>query len=110
MIMRNRPMKKPNRTIKWILLAPVILILSCTDLTENVNNQVTAENFFKTDEEFISALGDAYGALTQYGGNFAVNMLAEVPSDEIVVGHKGADWEIGRASGREREGESGVRG
>lgn len=93
--MRNRPMKKPNRTIKWILLAPVILILSCTDLTENVNNQVTAENFFKTDEEFISALGDAYGALTQYGGNFAVNMLAEVPSDEIVVGHKGADWEDG---------------
>lgn len=93
--MRNRPMKKPNRTIKWILLAPVILIVSCTDLTENVNNQVTAENFFKTDEEFISALGDAYGALTQYGGNFAVNMLAEVPSDEIVVGHKGADWEDG---------------
>src|SRR5690625_6922389 len=86
MIMRNRPMKKPNRTIKWILLAPVILIVSCTDLTENVNNQVTAENFFITDEEFISALGDAYGAPTQYGGNFAVYMLAEVPSDEVVVG------------------------
>ncbi|MEX2344363.1 MAG: RagB/SusD family nutrient uptake outer membrane protein [Balneolaceae bacterium] len=88
-----------NKNIKhiptWILLVPVLLIASCTDLTENINNQVTADNFFQTDEEFISALGDAYGSMTQYGGNWAVNMLAEVPTDEIVVGHKGADWEDG---------------
>ncbi len=87
--------KNAKRIPNWILLVPVLLIASCTDLTENINNQVTADNFFQTDEEFISALGDAYGSMTQYGGNWAVNMLAEVPSDEVVVGHKGADWEDG---------------
>ncbi|WP_265765208.1 RagB/SusD family nutrient uptake outer membrane protein [Fodinibius salsisoli] len=68
---------------------------SCTDLTENVNNEVTADNFFRTDEEFISALGDAYNPLTSYGGNTAVTVLNEVTSDEIVVAQKGADWEDG---------------
>lgn len=78
-----------------LLLVPAILIVSCTDLTENLNNEVPADQFFQTDEEFISALGDAYGSLTQYGGNAGITAINEVTSDEIVVGHKGADWEDG---------------
>lgn len=92
----DRQMIKHNKYIlTWILLVPVLLIGSCTDLTENINNQATADQFFQTDEEFISALGDAYGSLTQYGGNWAVAAINEVTSDEVVVGHKGADWEDG---------------
>lgn len=84
-----------KRILTWILLVPALLIGSCTDLTENIHNQATADQFFQTDEEFISALGDAYGALGQYGGNWGVTAINEVTSDEIVVGHKGADWEDG---------------
>lgn len=84
-----------KRILTWILLVPALLIASCTDLTENLNNEVTADQFFQTDEEFISALGDAYGSLTQYGGNAGITAINEVTSDEIVVGHKGADWEDG---------------
>lgn len=84
-----------KRILTWILLVPALLITSCTDLTENLNNEVTADQFFQTDEEFISALGDAYGSLTQYGGNAGITAINEVTSDEIVVGHKGADWEDG---------------
>lgn len=79
----------------WGLIIPAFLMVSCTDLTENVNNEVTVDNFFQTDEEFISALGDAYGPLTSYGGNTASTVLNEVTSDEIVVTQKGADWEDG---------------
>ena len=84
-----------KRTFLWILLVPVLLLASCTDLTENINNEVTSDQFFQTDEEFISALGDAYGSLTQYGGNAGITAINEVTSDETVVGHKGADWEDG---------------
>jgi len=84
-----------KRTFLWILLVPVLLLASCTDLTENINNEVTSGQFFQTDEEFISALGDAYGSLTEYGGNSGITAINEVTSDEIVVGHKGADWEDG---------------
>lgn len=86
-----------KRILTWALLIPGLLLMmgSCTDLSENINNEVTAGNFFQTDEEFISALGDAYGAFTQYGGNFAVSPINEVTTDEIVVGHKGVDWQDG---------------
>jgi hypothetical protein len=90
---------KINRSIITVfrisLVMSFILMVSCTDLTENVNNQVTADNFFQTDEEFISALGDAYNPLTSYGGNGTIAPLNEVTSDEIVVTQKGADWEDG---------------
>lgn len=88
-------MKFNKRILAQILLVPSLLLVSCTDLTENLNNEVTAEQFFQTDEEFISALGDAYGSLAQYGGNAGITAINEVTSDEIVVGHKGADWEDG---------------
>lgn len=84
-----------KRISAWTLLVPVLLFGACTDLTESINNEVTADNFFQNDKEFISALGDAYGSLTQYGGNWAVSPINEVTTDEIVVGHKGADWEDG---------------
>ena len=49
----------------------VALMAACTDLTEPVDSQVTAENFFQTDQQFVSALGDAYSTLTNLGGGGA---------------------------------------
>ncbi|MEX0770481.1 MAG: RagB/SusD family nutrient uptake outer membrane protein [Balneolaceae bacterium] len=84
-----------KRICAWVVLIPVVLVSSCTDLTEQVHNQVTADNFFQTDEEFISALGDAYGSLGTYGNHNSITSINETASDEIVITQKGPDWEDG---------------
>lgn len=65
---------------------------SCIDLKEEVFSAVTAENFFKTDEEFISALGQAYTSLGGLGNHSGLWSINEIASDEITVSHKGGDW------------------
>ncbi len=65
---------------------------SCVDLEEEVFSAVTADNFFKTDEEFISALGQAYSSLGGIGNSGGLWTLNEVTSDELTVSTKGGDW------------------
>ncbi len=64
----------------------------CTDLDEEVFSQVTADNFFQSDDEFIAALGSAYSALSPLGGHANVWSCSELASDELVVTTKGGDW------------------
>ncbi|WP_033412103.1 RagB/SusD family nutrient uptake outer membrane protein [Segetibacter koreensis] len=68
------------------------MVASCTKLDETdvLYDQVTTDQFFKTDREFLSAVGAAYTNLYGYRGSF-VN-VNEVTSDEIVVPTRGADW------------------
>ncbi len=73
----------------------VALMAACTDLTEPIDSQVTAENFFQTDQQFVSALGDAYSTLTAMGGAGDPNVLNEVTSDEVIVPARGQDWSEG---------------
>ncbi len=67
---------------------------SCTNLDEELYSEVTPDNFFKTDEEFIAALGNAY---TQLGGYASgdINNLQETTTDEMVVPTRGSDWDDG---------------
>lgn len=65
---------------------------SCVDLDEEVYSAVTADNFFQTNEEFISALGQAYTSLGGLGNHSGLWSINEIASDEIVVSHKGGDW------------------
>lgn len=65
---------------------------SCVNLEEEVFSEVTADNFFKTEEEFISALGQAYTSLGGLGNHSGLWSINEIASDEIVVSHKGGDW------------------
>ena len=66
---------------------------SCTDLEEEVFDRVTADNFFQSDEEFISALGGAYSALDNiWGGHNGTWSTQEVTSDEFMVPQRGQDW------------------
>lgn len=80
-------------------LAAGLLILSfnqsCTNLDEELFSAVTEDNFFKTEEEFISALGAAYTSLGGYGGNGNIFSAQEVTSDEVVVPTRGSDWNDG---------------
>ena len=70
----------------------LLAVGSCTNLDEKelLFDQVVTEQFFKTDKEFLSAMGAAYTNL--YGFRGGITNANEVTTDEIVVPTRGADW------------------
>ncbi len=66
--------------------------LACTDLEEELESEVISDNFFQTEEEFVSAMGEAYATLRAMGGHANVWTCNEISSDEFVVTTKGGDW------------------
>ena len=80
--------------IKYSSLA-LLLFAACTDLNEKevLYDQVTQGNFFKTDAEYVAALGAAYTNLYgTFGSADNIMPLQEVTTDEMVVPTRGADW------------------
>jgi len=89
---RNKMKKSLFLIIGLYLVAAVSQ--SCTKLDEELFSQVAPSNFFKTEEEFISALGAAY---TQFG-NYAADtpqQLQEMTTDEMTAPTRGQDWDDG---------------
>lgn len=87
-------MKKFSLYLKTLIMALGFFIAmpACTDLEEEVFDAVTADNFFQTEEELISALGAAYTSLYGYMGTTGLYAAQEVSSDEMVVPTRGPDW------------------
>ena len=82
-----------------ILLAGLFVTLfcpSCTNLDEELFSEVTPDDYFKTEEQFVTALASAYTLLGPYATGDAYS-LQEVSTDEIVVPTRGADWDDGGA-------------
>lgn len=77
---------------KVIPVISLVMLGACTNLDEKelLYDQVTTDQFFKTDKEFLSAMGAAYTNL--YGFRGGITNSNEVTSDEIVVPTRGADW------------------
>jgi len=93
---KNNTMKKSLFLIKGILIVLIVAGFnqSCTNLDEELYGEVTPENFFSSEEEYVSALGAAYTSF----GNFASNdpqAVQEVGTDEMVVPTRGQDWDDG---------------
>lgn len=66
---------------------------SCTNLDEELFDQVDSNTFYQTEEEIIAAIGVAYANLRGYTDNvFNIN---EVSSDETIVPTRGGDWDDG---------------
>jgi starch-binding outer membrane protein, SusD/RagB family len=80
------------KRIALVAVGMTFFTQSCTDLEEELYDQVTAENFLRTDEEFIAALGQAYSSLAGIGNHSNLWSTNELSSDELVVTTKGADW------------------
>jgi hypothetical protein len=76
------------------LLVTTAINQSCTNLDEKLYSEVTPDNFFKTQEEFISALGAAYTAFGDYASGDIMN-VNECSSDEGVYPTRGQDWDDG---------------
>ena len=78
------------------LVLPAILLLSfnnsCTDLDEKLYDTVTSENFLKTEEEFVAALGAAYTGLYGLGNHGGYFSVQENSSDEVMIPQRGGDW------------------
>lgn len=77
------------------LLAGLFVIAfnqSCSDLEENLYDQIKADEFFKNEEEFIAALGAAYTSLYFFQNHGNYMSLQEVSSDEIMIPQRGGDW------------------
>jgi len=89
-------MKKSLYLIRSLMIISVITAfsMSCTKLDEELFSEVIPANFFKTDPEFIAALGAAY---TQLGGYAMgdIHHVNEVTTDEVVVPTRGSDWDDG---------------
>lgn len=68
--------------------------MSCTNLDEQLYSDVTPANFFKSEQEFVSALGAAYTRLGGYASGDVYN-LQECTTDEMVVPTRGQDWDDG---------------
>ncbi len=80
--------------LKVSILA-VLLCSSCTNLDEEdlLYDRVINDNFYQTEIENLSAIGAAYANLYGNFGNTSAFMASqEIPSDEIVVPTRGADW------------------
>ncbi len=88
-------MKNLLKYPKVLLIAGMLLVFnnSCTDLDEELYSTVSFDNFFKSDEEFISALGVAYSSLIGVmGGHNSTWSIQEVSSDELMIPQRGGDW------------------
>jgi len=72
------------------LLVGLILIMSCTNLEEELFSDIPADDFLKTEEEFTATLGSAYTSFNNYMGEGWT--MQEVSSDEMVVPTRGQDW------------------
>jgi len=92
---RNK-MKKTRYLIRvgLLLLGAAAISQSCTKLDEKLYSQVTPSNFFKTDAEFVAALGSAYTSLGGYATG-DINEVQEMTTDEVVVPTRGSDWDDG---------------
>jgi starch-binding outer membrane protein, SusD/RagB family len=83
------------KSIASVLMLSVFLVFACTDLdeTELLYDQVTNDNFYTTDQEYLSAVGAAYSNLYgSFGSADNIMPLQEVTTDEMVVPTRGPDW------------------
>ena len=78
-----------------VVLFLAVFNQSCTDLEEEIFSQVTSDNFFQSDDEFISALGAAYTTLYGMYGTPGVIGIQEISSRHLVVPTRGQDWDDG---------------
>ncbi len=69
---------------------------SCSDLTPEFKDVIVEQNFFKSDAEYIAALGSAYTNLYGFCNHQTYWSCQETSSDEATIPHRGPDWEDGK--------------
>ncbi len=96
-------MKNNNKMKRSLLLGKILLVglfitvfnQSCTNLDEELFSEVTPDDYFKTEEQFVTALASAYTRLGPIGFEGDIFAFQEVSTDEMLVPTRGADWDDG---------------
>lgn len=78
-------------SFKAILAVSFLLVFSfaCTDLTEETPSDITT---LENEEQFVSALGEAYAILGQWSNHGGFFSLQQISTDETVIPRRGGDW------------------
>jgi len=91
--------KNESRLLYWFIPFVLIIVSSCTDLSETINSEVTPDQFFQNEEQFVSALGDAYTILgtggsggSGFGSDHGMAAMNHATNDQMVVPTKGLAW------------------
>jgi hypothetical protein len=95
-------MKKKIKMKRSIIIGKLFMVLifmlvisqSCTNLDEEVFSEITPDNFFQNEEQFVSALGNAYTRLYGYSMGDTHDMR-ELSTDEMITPTRGQDWDDG---------------
>lgn len=80
---------------KLLVLAFLLVGFACNDLDEEVFSDLTEEEFFGNINQSVvdATVGSAYSSIVgTWGGHNSLYSLMEVSTDELCIGHKGADW------------------
>jgi hypothetical protein len=80
---------------KLLIICSVLVlavILSCTDLDPVVYSEIVNDNFFKTEEQVLSAAGPAYQSLNAYPSPEGVWTLNQLTTDEVLIPTRGIHW------------------
>jgi starch-binding outer membrane protein, SusD/RagB family len=69
------------------------MLYSCTNLDVDVKSSLTASNFPKTTEDFISVSGPVYSSLTAESNNGnGFWMISQLSGDEAILTANGGNW------------------
>jgi len=93
----NNTMKKSVFLIRVIMIVFIVTAFnqSCTKLDEELYGEVTPDNFFSSEEEYVSALGAAYTQFQAFASSDGTWAVQETSTDEMVVPTRGQDWDDG---------------
>lgn len=89
-------MKRYNIISKLLALGLFMALTtqSCTNLDEELFDQVAPSDYFKTEAQFVSTLAAAYANLNGYASG-AYFSVSEASTDEMAVPTRGQDWDDG---------------
>ena len=71
--------------ILLISLLPICSITSCTNLDEKVYSSISADNFFRNEEEVMLNVGRVYAQLRQINNRWGAGSMSLITSGECIV-------------------------
>lgn len=80
-----------NKIILYITVF-CFVVISCTDLSTEVHDTITDDNFFLDERQVLSSVGPAYSGLRSFTSVSGIWGVNEFTSDEMVLPTRGIHW------------------